>query len=158
MNNICAGLVGNGEGCILLVLRKKPIRADYANMYELPGGAIEPGETIAHAVSREILEETGYDTYPIANMSHSYFSTMRAYGVLYRIRIDALLMKIGKGKIAEPVDDDIRTHAWIDIESIFSEGLKLVTPQTYEFVCDLALGDYSDLSPLYPHIYDKELS
>ena len=42
----------NAEGNILAVRRKN-------GKYALPGGKVEPGETLAKAVSREVLEETG---------------------------------------------------------------------------------------------------
>jgi len=47
------GLVTNSQGQVLLL--KSPRYGDW----EFPGGQVEEGETIPHALEREILEETG---------------------------------------------------------------------------------------------------
>ena len=48
--------VGEREGSLLLVRHQKPDRAPY---WVLPGGRLEPGETIPECASRELAEETG---------------------------------------------------------------------------------------------------
>ena len=53
----CVGaVVRDGDGRILLVLRSHP---PAAGSWSLPGGRVEPGETEAAAVIREVAEETG---------------------------------------------------------------------------------------------------
>ena len=44
------------DGSILLVRHQKPERAPY---WVLPGGRLEPGETIPECAERELFEETG---------------------------------------------------------------------------------------------------
>jgi 8-oxo-dGTP diphosphatase len=50
------GAVCVRDGRLLLVLRA---RAPAVGRWSLPGGRLEPGETLAQAVGRELFEETG---------------------------------------------------------------------------------------------------
>ncbi|HUR33550.1 MAG TPA: NUDIX hydrolase [Vicinamibacterales bacterium] len=50
------GAVVIDDGRVLLVLRGQP---PMQGQWSLPGGAVEVGETLAAAVQREVLEETG---------------------------------------------------------------------------------------------------
>lgn len=45
------------EGRILLIRRRNPPQA---GKWTVPGGKVEPGESIEAAVAREMLEETGF--------------------------------------------------------------------------------------------------
>lgn len=53
---VVAAVVVRGER--VLLLRRKP--GDFmGGLYELPSGVVEPGETLAAALHREVAEETG---------------------------------------------------------------------------------------------------
>jgi len=49
-------VIKDADGRILLVLRGRPPQA---GCWSLPGGRVEPGESLPQAVEREVLEETG---------------------------------------------------------------------------------------------------
>ena len=53
---LCVGAVVVHEGHLLLVQRGRP---PGVGLWSVPGGRVEPGETMAAAVVREIHEETG---------------------------------------------------------------------------------------------------
>ena len=53
---VCVGAVVVDDGRLLLVQRG---RGAAVGWWSVPGGRVEPGETVARAVERELLEETG---------------------------------------------------------------------------------------------------
>ena len=53
---VAVGGVAVLDGSVLLVRRATPPQA---GRWTIPGGHVEPGETLASAVERELLEETG---------------------------------------------------------------------------------------------------
>ena len=55
------------EGRVLLVRRA---RAPGRDLFSLPGGVVEAGETLAEAVAREVLEETGLIVEPVQLAGH----------------------------------------------------------------------------------------
>ena len=53
---VAVGAIVFKDNKVLLVRRGKP---PSENMWAIPGGSVEIGETLQHAAEREILEETG---------------------------------------------------------------------------------------------------
>ena len=54
---LCVGaIVHDAEGRLLLIQRGRP---PHQGRWSLPGGRVEPGESLAQAVEREVREETG---------------------------------------------------------------------------------------------------
>jgi 8-oxo-dGTP diphosphatase len=52
------GVVTDASGRLLLIRRAHPPEA---GRWSLPGGKVEPGESLAEATAREVAEETGLD-------------------------------------------------------------------------------------------------
>jgi 8-oxo-dGTP diphosphatase len=55
---VCVGAIAVDNDCLLLVRRG---RGPAAGEWSVPGGRVEGGETLAEAVVRELLEETGVE-------------------------------------------------------------------------------------------------
>lgn len=42
-----------------ILITRRPLNVDHGGAWEVPGGKLEPGETAASALQREVLEEVG---------------------------------------------------------------------------------------------------
>lgn len=70
---VAAGLIIRPDG--LLLLAQRPAGKPWAGWWELPGGKIEPGETVLAALARELQEELGIQVTqatPWVNYTHEY--------------------------------------------------------------------------------------
>jgi 8-oxo-dGTP pyrophosphatase MutT (NUDIX family) len=83
----CAITLRNSEGKILLVCSPK-----HKGKWTLPGGHIEPGETILEAAIRETKEETGLNAKPIVIFNHGeIINPPDFYRPIHVIYFDCLL-------------------------------------------------------------------
>lgn len=70
---VAVGVVFDATGRVLMAQR--PQGKAYAGWWEFPGGKIEPGETVAQALARELAEEldlTVAESFPWVVREHSY--------------------------------------------------------------------------------------
>lgn len=70
---VAAGAIFNGQGQVLL--SKRPPHVHQGNLWEFPGGKLNPGESVAQALSRELWEELGIrvlQARPLLQVHHDY--------------------------------------------------------------------------------------
>lgn len=77
--DVAAGLILRGDGALLL--GQRPEDKPWPGWWELPGGKLEPGETVLQALARELHEEIGIrvtQAWPWVTYVHRYpHSTVR---------------------------------------------------------------------------------
>jgi 8-oxo-dGTP diphosphatase len=105
---VAAGVIVRDDGEVLLAQRP-PGRA-YAGYWEFPGGKLEPGETPAHALSRELHEELGIDVRAASPWLVQEFVYPHAHVELHFFRVRAW-----EGEL---VGRDGQAFAWQDPSAI----------------------------------------
>ena len=72
-HTVVVGLLADDAG--RLFIQRRPDDAMLGGLWEFPGGKAEPGETVAHALARELREELGVEVEPggtVAIVEHAY--------------------------------------------------------------------------------------
>ncbi len=110
---VCVSAVVRHASDLLLVQRG---RGAHAGRWAVPGGRVEPGEQLAHAVVREVMEETGLRV-----------EVERLLGVAERIDADGhFVILCHAARLAEPTDarpephaaDDAAEARWVPVDAV----------------------------------------
>jgi len=105
---VSAAIVRNGK---LLVVRRA--RNPALNLYTLPGGVVEIGETLNDAVTREVREETSLEIEPVALAGHREAIVRDGQGLVERHFV--ILCFAARWLSGEPVlNDELDDARWID--------------------------------------------
>ena len=90
----------------ILIQKRKP-RGVWANLWEFPGGRLEPGETPEMALVREYLEETEVAVTILQKITTVYHGYMN-----YRVTLHCYFCNFANG-IQEPVLHGAQEYRWI---------------------------------------------
>lgn len=115
---IRVGTVVERDGALLLVRHDKPDREPY---WVLPGGRLEPGETIPECAERELLEETGLEGRFAGVLYVSEFLQEGRHTVDVTVRVEVLEGEARLGSDPEVGDDSeptLRELRWVEVEDL----------------------------------------
>ena len=105
---VVVGLVRDADGRLLI--QRRPDEAMLGGLWEFPGGKVEPGEPLAEACRREVLEETGLDVEvgrEVARVSHAYSH--------FRITMHAFDCAVQGGTLASETGEP---QTWVVAEAL----------------------------------------
>jgi len=116
---IRVGAVVARNGALLLVRHQKPDRGPY---WVLPGGRLEPGETIPECAEREISEETGL---PARFSGVLYLSEFLREG-RHTVDVTVRMMPVGDQEaelgsdpeVAPGAEPTLRELRWVEVEEL----------------------------------------
>ncbi len=105
---VSAAIIRDGK---VLVVRRA--RKPALNLYTLPGGVVEAGETLADAVVREVREETALEIEPVGLAGHREVIVRDAEG---RVERHFVIMSFAaRWRAGEPVlNEELDDARWID--------------------------------------------
>jgi 8-oxo-dGTP diphosphatase len=113
---VAVGGVAVVDGALLLIQRATD---PHAGKWSIPGGHVEPGETLAHAVERELLEETGLEV-----RCGPLLGWVERMGPGYHFVILDFTVEVPGDPGAAVAGSDARAVAWVPVEAV--PGLSLV--------------------------------
>jgi len=111
---IRVGTVVERDGALLLVRHEKPDRGPY---WVLPGGRLEPGETIPHCAERELLEETGLEGRFLGVLYVSEFLQEERHTVDITTRVEAPGGEASLGsdpEVEEGSESTLKELRWVE--------------------------------------------
>ena len=105
---VSAAIIRDGK---VLVVRRA--RKPALNLYTMPGGVVEAGETLFEAVAREVREETALEIEPVALAGHREAVMRDAQGRVERHFV--ILCFAARWRAGEPVlNEELDDARWLD--------------------------------------------
>ncbi len=128
------GLVKNGAGEILLILRR--------GKWDLPKGKLDKGETLEACALREVSEETGLKNLELGQLIQITFHTYSLFGkhILKETHWYAMTAK-GKESLVPQTEEDITEIRWAK-----KTELKKYLSNTFETIAEILSAENSQAS------------
>jgi len=130
-----SGIVFNNQKQILLIQRNQP---PAMGLWSIPGGKLEPGESLVEACKREIKEETGLDT----DIKNIVAVVERRVEGFHYVIIDFIAL-LADEENSQPIpQSDVSEARWVSLEHLVNyelvEGLVEIILRSYA----VFKGDY----------------
>jgi A/G-specific adenine glycosylase len=143
--DVCAGVIWREDGRILIAQR--PFDGLLGGLWEFPGGKVQPGESLAEALRREINEELGIEievSQSLAKIKHTYTH--------FRITLYAFHARYTSG---EPQNLEVANHAWVHLDDLDHYPFGVTDQKIIERLLDENSGFQISLLPAYAMISDN---
>lgn len=120
IHGVRALIYNNGK---LLILKRSDSDKNDPNLWDIPGGKVEPCESVNEAIKREVLEEAGIET--------SAITIKDLYGFIFE-NFDATNKLVIAVFICSSTASDIRLssehseYSWINAKDIYSHKLSRI--------------------------------
>lgn len=111
-----SGIVFNNQKQVLIIQRNQPPAMGF---WSIPGGKLEPGESLAEACQREIKEETGLET----KVNKIVAIVERRIEGFHYVIIDFLALLMNEEKILPIAQSDVAEARWISLEHLSEYNL-----------------------------------
>ncbi len=136
------GIVFNNRKQVLMIQRNQPPAMGF---WSIPGGKLEPGESLAGACQREIKEETGLEI----NVKHIVAVVERRIEGFHYVIIDYLALLMNEENSFPIAQSDVAEARWISLEHLTDyklvTGLAEIILRTYSAYSDNQLAGLYDL-------------
>lgn len=142
--NVTVAAIAERDGRFLLVEEETP----RGRLWNQPAGHLEPGESLAHAVEREALEETAC-TFEPTGVLGVYQYQSQADGVTY-LRF-AFTGTVSARDESRALDHGILRAAWLTPEEIRRESARHRSPLVMRCIEDYLAGRRYPLSIIHHH-------
>jgi A/G-specific adenine glycosylase len=137
--DVCAGVIWREDGRILIAQR--PLDGLLGGLWEFPGGKVQPGESLAEALRREICEELGIEIevgQSLAKIKHTYTH--------FRITLYAFQSRYLSG---EPQNLEVANHAWVHLDDLDHYPFGVTDQKIIKRLLDENSGIQISLLPAY---------
>ena len=119
------GYIFNQNEEILVIQEKHGITAGIKDFWKLPGGIVDPNESTANAIEREVLEETGIHVkfQTIASVRESHQDMYGGMTDLYCVCVCTLDKTVHNGEqspVPVPQEKEIAAAKWMPVNEFFS--------------------------------------
>jgi mutator protein MutT len=138
-----SGIVFNHRGEVLLIQRNQP---PAAGLWSIPGGKLEPGESLVEACHREVKEETGLKVEVTAIVA---VVERQSEGFHYVI-IDYLALLKNQETQVPSAQSDVSDAKWVGLDQVCDyalvEGLEEIIMRTYALYKNNLSGGLHDVN------------